>query len=319
MDMLCPECMGTLASDDGKTARCTIHGGRFRILFSRGNALRPPAPQASAPPPLPPAGPPAQDTTIPESKLEAALQQRILSMSNEDLQAMLARPGDYRPDTLQFASSVLKGRTGGDMCRRHSGLLAIGTCSACAAPVCGTCAFPQADGTSLCPECAMNAKKTGAQAAPPALPGVMCAKHAAVAAVRACKLCGCGVCATCDFEFPGGLHVCPDCVTKSGRELSPRRRKTLIWSYVLAVWATFWLTLTMSGVFSGSVTTQEEQQVFGYVFAILVLVPAVAGTAMSIGGIDRRLGNPPAIWVSAVWNGIILLVFLLLCVIGSLS
>ena len=35
MDMLCPECMGSLVSSDGQTAVCSTHGGRYQVLFSR--------------------------------------------------------------------------------------------------------------------------------------------------------------------------------------------------------------------------------------------------------------------------------------------
>lgn len=41
-ELLCPECLGTLQVQDGRTARCTTHGGQFEILFLR-----------SASPPLP--------------------------------------------------------------------------------------------------------------------------------------------------------------------------------------------------------------------------------------------------------------------------
>src|SRR4051812_8854734 len=42
MELICPECMGTLETTDGKSARCTVHGGEFQILFSRWQtALQP--------------------------------------------------------------------------------------------------------------------------------------------------------------------------------------------------------------------------------------------------------------------------------------
>ncbi len=33
MEPLCPECMGPLSVDESGTARCSIHGGTYRILF----------------------------------------------------------------------------------------------------------------------------------------------------------------------------------------------------------------------------------------------------------------------------------------------
>src|SRR5712672_2481065 len=35
MDMICPECLGLLATSDGRTARCTVHGGEYKIMYSK--------------------------------------------------------------------------------------------------------------------------------------------------------------------------------------------------------------------------------------------------------------------------------------------
>ena len=35
MELLCPECLGELTTSDGRTARCTTHGGQYQILFCR--------------------------------------------------------------------------------------------------------------------------------------------------------------------------------------------------------------------------------------------------------------------------------------------
>src|SRR5690242_240260 len=48
MEMICPECMGTLVPHNVDSVRCTIHGGQFKVLFSRF-----PAPVIqSVPPPI---------------------------------------------------------------------------------------------------------------------------------------------------------------------------------------------------------------------------------------------------------------------------
>ena len=127
------------------------------------------------------------------------------------------------------------------------------------------------------------------------------------------------MCATCDFEFPGNIHVCPTCVSKKPQGLSARRRTTLIWSYVIACWTTFAMFLLMSGAFAGAVSTQAELEVFGMIIGVLIIIPAIIGTALSVSVLDRRLSNPPSVWGAIVWNGLVLLAFLLLSIIGNMA
>ena len=68
--------------------------------------------------------------------------------------------------------------------------------------------------------------------------GVRCARHPDVQAVQYCKSCRVAVCGTCDFALPGGVHVCPDCATKTSEGLSEKRKKPLGWAYGLAVLGT---------------------------------------------------------------------------------
>jgi hypothetical protein len=35
MQLRCPQCLGALVTTDGQTARCSIHGGEYKILFNR--------------------------------------------------------------------------------------------------------------------------------------------------------------------------------------------------------------------------------------------------------------------------------------------
>lgn len=44
MKALCPDCMGALTIDGAGTARCTVHGGTYRVLFNRIPSAEEPVP-----------------------------------------------------------------------------------------------------------------------------------------------------------------------------------------------------------------------------------------------------------------------------------
>lgn len=56
MEPRCPECLGVLELRENNTARCTIHGGEFEVLFVREDVLTPA--YAGAPSPLDATGAP---------------------------------------------------------------------------------------------------------------------------------------------------------------------------------------------------------------------------------------------------------------------
>lgn len=99
MELICPECLGALAIQNGDKVRCTVHGGQYQVLYLR----------QAVPPPLP-----AQ------------------AMGND-------------------ADMLAVGALG--TCRQHASA-AVVRCAKCETPVCATCAFPQPDARSLCPDCA---------------------------------------------------------------------------------------------------------------------------------------------------------------------
>ena len=65
--------------------------------------------------------------------------------------------------------------------------------------------------------------------------------------------------------------------------------------------------------------TKEGEAALGYVFTLLVLVPALIGMALGFSAIDRRLANPLSIWIAAIWNLILIAIFLLMFVIGTFT
>jgi hypothetical protein len=146
--------------------------------------------------------------------------------------------------------------------------------------------------------------------------GVMCAQHPQVKATQQCLYCGGYMCPTCDFAFPDEIHLCPTCASKSQDGLSPRRKKFVIWSFVLAAWTTIGMTCLVSGAFSGMANSKDDIAVLGYALLLFVLAPGITGLALGISAKHARLGNPPSIWIAITWNAILVASFVILDLIG---
>ncbi len=209
------------------------------------------------------------------------------------------------------------------MCANHSNLPAVFVCKRCGAAICSLCAFPQDDGSRLCPSCA-TVHSPGFE--PPTLGGVSavtlavqdrkCRQHPDVAAVQICKLCGMPMCATCDFALPGNLHLCPRCATSQRTVLSPKRKAYLVGSFALGVWCTLVMAALLAGAFKGMAKHKEDQEAFGMLLMLLLLAPSIIGVAFGVSSMDRRQPNSIAMWIATAWNGMILVGFLLLMIIG---
>jgi hypothetical protein len=243
---------------DDQTARCSLHGGQYQILFAREVGAAQGGPAGSPP----------------------------------------------------------------TVCQQHPNLAAAYACAKCGAGLCATCDFPQPDGTHLCAGCAAAVPLTilapGAEA-PPVILGKFgfCLQHPRVAAVARCRSCGAAVCSTCDFVLAGNVHCCPKCATQPKKGLTPKRRKALAWAYGLAIWATLGLAVMLSGALTPEGGSKAEEEAIGAVIGFLVLIPSIIGTAMAVSAVERRLPNPPSIWGAVVWNGLLLVIFLLLAVVGT--
>jgi uncharacterized membrane protein len=260
MQLICPECMGTLETVDGQKARCTTHGGEFQILFSTWKPATP----------------------APVTGSDAA-------------------PAPLAP---------------GVMCVRHPNVSAAFACARCGAAVCSLCMLPDEAGAATCLDCYVRKPEPATSSIPA---GMHCVQHPKVPATRQCKSCGAYMCETCDFVFPGNLHLCPSCAAAPKRKLSSRRKSLLIWSYVLASIATVGLALVLSGVFEEMASTPAGETAAGYLFSIIVLVPSLIGMALGFSAIDRRFSNPMSVWVATIWNVVIGVGFVVLCVVGLMA
>jgi hypothetical protein len=275
MELVCPDCRGELQISNGRTASCPLHGGVYDILFDReGEAVMKPA----------------------------------------------ERPED------------------GKTCEAHPRQAAVADCMACGKTLCGVCSF-EVGGRHYCSDCAVSGARTASASAsetalPPAAPmdasdpstgllnlsrgpgrrsavplGLKCAQHTEVDAVGQCRGCSNGVCATCDFEMPGGLHFCPACVDNAGsEEISPKRKKLAIAAIALAAYCTGMYLFMITGALYRALGSPTDLQSLGCVVLVVLYAPSIVGTALAGTARDRRLRNTTMIWIALVWNVVILAV-----------
>jgi hypothetical protein len=198
---------------------------------------------------------------------------------------------------------------------------AVSVCPGCNAAICDLCAFPQDDGSRLCPACAtVQAAEPGVRGGPaleaPAVQDRKCKQHPGVTAVQICHICKEPMCATCDFLLPGNFHVCPTCATAPQAPLSPKRKKMLIGSFALAGWCTLFMAVLLGGGFRSMARDKESQQALGLLVMALLLAPAIAGVALGVNSKGRSSSGSFAPWIAIAWNGMILGGYILLMIIG---
>ena len=208
-------------------------------------------------------------------------------------------------------------------CVNHSNVPARFVCGGCEAAICDLCSFPQTDGSRRCAACASERPAevvSPGVISPISLPvqNQQCVQHPNVAAVQICRICGGAMCATCDFLLPGNVHVCPTCATRPNTPLSPKRKKMLIGSFALAAWCTLVMAGLMGGMFRGLGRDPQSQQASGSLLLLILLIPSIVGTALGFSLMDRRLPKTMAMWIAAIWNGLILGGFILLMIIGMI-
>jgi hypothetical protein len=138
--------------------------------------------------------------------------------------------------------------------------------------------------------------------------------HPEVMATVACATCRKPCCATCDFAFPGGVHLCPECAVTTPTGLSAKRARMRTWSFACATLATISVGAMMGGAVEGM-----PDEAAGTLFSMLVLMPAIVGTGLGMGSYDRRLANPPSVWVAAGWNLGLLGLTLILVIVGMVT
>lgn len=212
--------------------------------------------------------------------------------------------------------------TEGARCAQHPSIPASHLCRDCETPICGTCGFDEPDGSHLCPNCAQRRLTLGPPeitTASGVIDGVHCVQHPHLPATAQCKTCGAFMCDTCKFDLPGGLQICPTCATTPRTTLSPKRKKMLIGSYACAVWCTLIMSALLAGVFQDMADDQAGENLLGVLLMIILIGPSITGVALGVGVMDRRLPNSMAMWITTVWNGLILGGFIILMILGTFA
>jgi hypothetical protein len=210
------------------------------------------------------------------------------------------------------------------MCVNHPDLRAAFACAICSNPICNFCSVTREDGSRICSTCApaqavsapLTLRRTAAPP-PPLTQTLRCIQHPEVAAVHVCNNCQSPMCSLCDFVLPVNNHICPRCIASPAKGMTRGRKGRMIASYIIAGYNTVGLGAVLAGVFSSMLQTQADLQIFGYVFALLLSAPTLVGAALALSCVERRLRNPPSIWIAVIWNGLLLLVHLALTIIGN--
>ncbi len=232
------------------------------------------------------------------------------------------------------------------VCSRHPGVDAPYVCSRCGLSACINCCFTLDDGSVCCSTClepapapvvapsapkppalspvkiGLKVKKDepGAKGSAPVKPppGAGCVQHPDVPVVAFCDLCRKGSCAVCDFVFDGDLHYCPACVVTNQEGLSPRKKKFLIASFVLAALSSLGFVATFVILAMMGENSAGAEAAATVLFLVLVLVPSITGAALGVSCF-RKGGTPWSVWVAAGWNFLVLGTLLLLAVIGHFA
>ena len=340
MEMLCPQCLTSMTAVDAQNVRCPACGMDYTVLFCRAapetDAGWKPEPDVHEAIDLLPPGSFHVFCPSCSKKFRATDQMsgrkarcscgEQFTIQRPDAFAAAVDVAAPDPFTALPAAEPPAGSAAmpQPFCSRHQTVPATRACHLCRMPICDTCAFTTPDGRSLCPDCAQRVQTrsplgqyagfpTGPIEVSPVSIGRKCQAHPTVDAVRLCRQCKAPICPTCDFSFPGGVHLCPTCATTTDRRLSPKRRRLVGWAFALAIWC----TLGLAFLFIGAAADVEEEAL-GAVVGFLVFIPAIIGFALGLSSFDRRLGNPPVVWVAALWNVFIFAVMLLLVIVGNL-
>jgi hypothetical protein len=284
-----PGCRGEI-QHQGDHATCSLHGGRFRIMYWKGQTpLEPVRSGATMAPvrsePVSPGQTCARHPSTPRAG--------FCKQCGEAVCADCQLPGHLCPECgeIRTPSNPPPG-----MCARHHDVARLGCCKNCGCAVCDRCNRPG----NVCPGC-----QTAPQSTAPA--GMMCSRHLHIAAAHPCYGCGIGICQVCTFTFAGEktVYLCPECAMAPSRPpISPERQEHIRKAGVGAVAATLGvLCLFALGEFKALQGTA-----LGLVAFLFIVLPSLFSFNFCLKGLDRQGGeNPTSLGCATVVSFMLLL------------
>jgi hypothetical protein len=124
---------------------------------------------------------------------------------------------------------------------------------------------------------------------------------------------------TCDFFFPPNIHLCPVCVATAHTNLTPQRKKYLVTGFVMAAISSLAIVTMLSGALAGFADSPLAVVVLGAIMIFLVAVPAAVGSGVAWAAYRPGGPNSIGIWISMIWNLLLLGGVVMLLIIGVLN
>ena len=287
MGMMCPDCRSPLVAAGRNRVTCSAHAATFEVLFARtavacSTSLRPnpPLPQAALPASL------LAEAVVSEKpdriivECPSCGRRYKIKSGHVGAKASCMCGDHFVIEDHEPPPEMLPGRGPSAVagkCIQHPNSDAAYACGRCRGFVCDTCAFPQMDGSILCPECATSpvgldvSAPTEAMSLVPMDDGAVCIRHVKVPAIRRCSQCNAAVCATCDFAFAGGIHLCPSCATSPQTRLSGKQKAYVGWSLGLQSGLPLEPPRADRG-FADSVNSKADEEALGVGLMLFVVV-----------------------------------------------
>jgi ribosomal protein L40E len=317
MELICPHC-ASLLQVQGSVASCPMHGGQYEVLFDRH------AESLKRVPPAPPRGDAAcahHATQASVVDCEACDKPLCVVCACERNETFFCVDCAVNADHARPAAQALTPQPAPLPADAPANIF-----SASANPVekqCPECGALAPIGAEKCPACATSFLLTRLTAPVPRarIPqGKMCTQHPDSNAVALCRGCNNGVCSTCDFLLPGGLHFCPACIDRAGdEEISPKRRKLAIAAICCAVWSTLLYPFAVSGALYRTLGSPTDAESFGCALLLILYAPSVIGTALAASAYDKRFRNTALISTARIWNLVLLAVLIVQYIVWAVS
>jgi hypothetical protein len=106
-------------------------------------------------------------------------------------------------------------------------------------------------------------------------------------------------CSTSVSSVPGEVNGCPNSAVKSPDGLGAREG-SVIWAFALAAWGTIVMIVFHLSIRSFLIIANPV--VVLWLVGLLGMVPILIGLGVAISCLERRLPNPPIIWVAVICN-----------------